>query len=171
MGCDIHMYVEFKRSNWSMETGWKCGDYFRITDPTNPDCEPIHIDLFGDRCYSLFAVLANVRNRGYGEEYPYISMPRGIPVDATEYVRGEYGRWGCDAHSSSYLTLREIVEFHVEKKPKNDFGGYILEPLIERLRRRADELGVLYEFELDRPWSNDVPHKMENIRIVFWFDN
>lgn len=171
MGCDIHMYVEFKRENWPKDAGWKCGDYFSIVDPTNPQEEPVHIGLIEWRSYSLFAVLANVRNRYCEDAYPYISMPKGLPNDVTEYVRREYESWGIDAHSCSYLTMREIITFNERECPKNDFGQEILKPLIDRLIQRADELGVIYDFEIDHPLKDDVLERLENIRIVFWFDN
>lgn len=167
MGCDIHMHVEFKRPNWHKDAGWKCGDYFTIVDPTDPGCEPIYEGLLERRSYSLFAVLADVRNRGY----PYISEPKGLPADATEFVKKEYDSWGYDAHSCSYLTLREIVEFDRKEHPLNIFGEPILRPLVERLVRRADELNVLYDFEMGRELTDEVLKKIENIRIVFWFDN
>ena len=169
MGCDIHMYVEYKKDDhWSDKKGWLCGDYFHSIDPTDSRYKPEHVGLLEYRSYSLFAVLADVRN---GRGYPYISLPKGLPGDVTKYVEEEYDDWGFDAHSCSYLTMREIVEFHEKEEPKNEFGGYILEPLIERLRQRADELYILYDFEMKRPFADEVLKKMENIRIVFWFDN
>lgn len=171
MGCDIHMYVEFRRANWPKEVGWKSGDYFSILDPTSPNEAPVRMGLIEWRSYSLFAVLANVRNRGYGEAYPYISTPKGLPEDATTYVRKEYDSWGWDAHSCSYLTLRDIVEFDEKEQPKDDFGHEILKPLIDRLIQRADELNVIYDFEIKYPLKEDVLKRLENIRIVFWFDN
>ena len=71
MGCDIHMHVE-RRSSFRNgdKTEWVNGDYFSIKHPHDPDCSIIHQDLYGDRNYALFAVLANVRNRGFGEAYP-----------------------------------------------------------------------------------------------------
>ena len=171
MGCDIHMYVEFKGDRYYRKlNGWQCGDHFHIMNPTDPNEKPERVGLLEDRAYSLFAVLAGVRNRGC-DPYPCISYPRGLPDDVTKYVEEEYDEWGCDAHSCSYLTLREIVEFDNNQWPKNNFGGYILEPLIERLYQRANELWVLYDFETRRPLTEEVLKKMENIRIVFWFDN
>lgn len=172
MGCDIHMHVERRNNRYDGgKTEWVNGDYFSITHPNDPKCAVIHQDLWGERCYDLFAVLANVRNRGYGEAYPYIDEPRGLPDDATQYVKEEYESWGIDAHSCSYFTLRELVEFHEEKKSISGFGFDILEPLIERLKQRADDFNIIYDFEWDRPWTNDLKSKMDNIRIVFWFDN
>lgn len=167
MGCDIHMHVEFKRPSWPKETGWKCGDYFTIVDPTDPNCEPVYEGLLEWRSYSLFAVLADVRNSGY----PYISEPRGLPKDVTAYVAKEYDSWGYDAHSCSYLTFREIFDFNEREKPTNNFGQVILKPLLERLIRRADELNIMYDFELEHEPTEDVLKRMECIRIVFWFDN
>ena len=169
MGCDIHMYVEVKGSvNFRKAQGWQCGDLFSIIDPTDLDEKPERIGLLEDRVYSRFAVLADVRNRG---NYPCISYPRGLPDDVTKYVKEEYEDWRLDAHSCSYLTMREIVEFHESVKPMNEFGGYILEPLIDRLVERADELHIMYDFKMSRPFTKEVLAKMENIRIVFWFDN
>lgn len=167
MGCDIHMHVEFKKSNWTNDIGWKCGDYFTIVDPTDPKCEPEYVGLCENRNYDLFAVLADVRNYG---DFKCISSPRGLPDDVTDYVEKAYEEWSFDAHSTSYLTMREIVEFHEAEKPTNMFGRYILEPLIERLVRRADELYILYDFEAHDPTPSAL-RKMEDIRIVFWFDN
>lgn len=169
MGCDIHMHVEFKSNrHWSGKKDWMCGDHFHSIDPTDSRYVIQHVGLLEDRCYSLFSVLANVRN---GRDLPYISDPKGLPNDVTKYVEEDYDSWGCDAHSCSYLTLREIFEFNEKVEPKNEFGGYILEPLIDRMFQRADELNVLYDFELKHPITDDVRKKMENIRIVFWFDN
>lgn len=166
MGCDIHMHVEFKRPNWSSDVGWKCGDYFTIVDPTDPKCEPEYVGLCEHRNYDRFAILADVRNY----DRKYISSPRGLPEDVTDYVMKEYKTWIDDAHSTSYLTMREIVEFHESEKPTDIFGNYILEPLIDRLTQRADELYLLYEHEVKDPTPSAL-RKMEDIRIVFWFDN
>ena len=73
MGCDIHMCVERRANRYGGgKTEWVNGDYFSIKEPLDPNCEPIRQDLYDGRNYDLFAVLANVRNRGYGEELPYI---------------------------------------------------------------------------------------------------
>ena len=164
MGCDIHMHVEYKITRKD-DAVWRCGDYFKIDNPLSRDTQVTHMDLYGDRDYDLFAVLANVRNYNHVD---YIAEPKGLPDDVTEYVRQEYCRWGCDAHSCSYFTLRELIDYHVEHVPQDIFGDDILKPLIDRLKQRADELNVLWDFE----WNNSVTHeKADNIRIIFWFDN
>lgn len=172
MGCDIHMCVERRSDRYGGgKTEWVNGDYFSIKDPYDSECAPIRQDLYSDRNYALFAVLANVRNRGYGEAYPYIDEPRGLPNDVTEYVKDEYEAWDMDAHSCSYFTLRELIDFHEAKRPTNDLGYDILEPLIERIKRRAHEFWIIYEFEWKYPYTDELKNKMDDIRIVFWFDN
>lgn len=68
MGCDIHNHVEYKRTV-NGEQGWICGDYFSVNpyyEEGNEDGETPYslVDFCGDRNYSLFATLANVRNYG-----------------------------------------------------------------------------------------------------------
>lgn len=163
MGCDIHMCVEYRRGR---DEKWRSGDYFHSINPIDPNGQYHRVDLYDDRCYSLFAVLADVRNSGY----EIIDDPRGLPEDVTDYVKADYDSWGLDAHSCSFFTLRELKEWDERHEPTNMFGGRILEPLIERLIQRANELGVVYDFEWKRADSK-VYEKAENIRIIFWFDN
>lgn len=164
MGCDIHMYVEYKDKGGS----WRSGDYFQLDDPLCDFPKRRRIELYGDRNYALFAVLANVRNGGCD----YIDLPRGLPDDATDYVKHEYERWRGDAHSCSYFTLRELIDFHDECRPLNDFGYDILEPVISRMKQRADSLELIWDFEwAETRCRNDARKKADNIRIVFWFDN
>ena len=168
MGCDIHMYVEYSRTG-KEENDWICGDYFRVDNPLAETPFIKRIALHGDRNYSLFAVLADVRN---SQLIDYISEPRGLPYDATEYVKREYSAWGNDAHSCSYFTLRELIDYHEEYKPQDSIGRYILKPLIDKLKQRANELDLIWDFEWHNSFTRDVAYKKANrIRIVFWFDN
>lgn len=165
MGCDIHTHVEFRRD---CRENWQCGDYFATINPLDPDAKYVIQELCGDRNYSLFAVLANVRNDG---SHDYIDKPRGLPDDATEFVKQDYEDFGWDAHSCSYLTLRELIEYHDEHKPKDIFGHYILLPLINDLKRRADEFHFIYEFSWDGVRRDEALQQAENMRFIFWFDN
>lgn len=168
MGCDIHMHVEYKISSKD-DAVWRCGDYFRLDNPLAEEPNIKRIELYSSRNYDLFAVLADVRNYDYME---YISDPKGLPWDVTEYVKRDYRAWGNDAHSCSYLTLRELIDYHKEHDQVDVFGNDILKPLIDRLKQRADELDVIWDFEWDNSLTRDVAYKKaNNIRIVFWFDN
>ena len=46
----------------------------------------------------------------------------------------------------------------------------ILEPIIEKLKERADELNVIYDWTWDTN-PRDAYELSDKIRIVFWFDN
>lgn len=166
MGCDIHMCVEYRPNS---EEKWRSGDYFHSNDPTKPLTGRRRVDLYNDRDYELFAVLAGVR--GYREE-GCIDDPRGLPDDVTDYVRESYEYWGNDAHSASFFTLQELIDFDTEHQPADFIGCYILDPLIRRLKQRADELNVVYDFEWKDVHNREhLRKKANNIRIVFWFDN
>jgi hypothetical protein len=114
MGCDIHTRVEVflprveGAPRWVMfdddifDTGWGEG---RMT------CEP-----FGDRNYTLFALLANVRN-GYGfagivtgNPVTPLDEPRGVPSNASLGWLAEVDSWDVDMHSHTWFTLRELLE-------------------------------------------------------------
>lgn len=204
MGCDIHLYVEYRKTIKD-ESKWYSGDYLML----NPyygvydDEEPKYniVPLYNNRNYDLFAILADVRNYCGNK---YISLPKGLPCDVTKETIKESFYWGTDGHSHSYFTLRELLEFEPEPinrkgyiskedADKLDAGivptvwynwtnaeGFVyrewidntngLEPLINLLKQRADELGVVYnwrwEYEPDKALE-----RAENIRIVFWFDD
>lgn len=81
-------------------------------DPPFKTAEP-----YGERHYTLFAALADVRNGfGFGgvdlgDPIQPIDRPRGVPPDCSpewrEYVEG----WGVDGHSHSWLTVKETLEW------------------------------------------------------------
>lgn len=168
MGCDIHMYVEYK-STRDENSNWRCGDYFQMDDPVMDKTDIKRIELSGDRNYDLFAVLADVRNYDLVD---YISEPRGLPNDATEFVKREYADWAEDAHSCSYFTLQELIDYQEEHKPIDFLGHSILQPLIDKLKQRANDLNLIWDFEWKKYSVDSTVHKKANhIRIVFWFDN
>jgi len=47
----------------------------------------------------------------------------------------------------------------------------ILEDLISGLKKRADELNIIYDFLWEEESYNEAYEKSNGIRIVFWFDN
>jgi hypothetical protein len=114
MGTDIHSRVEvflprYQGSpRWVMiedelfDAGWGDG---RMT------CDP-----FSDRNYTLFALLANVRN-GYGfagivtgNPITPLDEPRGVPSNASLGWQGEVDAWDVNMHSHTWFTLRELLE-------------------------------------------------------------
>jgi hypothetical protein len=103
------------------------------------------------RDYELFAKMADVRN--YGSVEP-ISKPRGLPLDLSAVVEFEAKHWGADGHSHSYLTLDEVapLEKWLEGPPRKKWApfGYVF----------------------GNGWCrSDLPEGVEDVRLVFWFDN
>lgn len=110
MGCDIHMYVEKK-----IDGKWQFlpppeRELWKNQDGTSY----MGADWYWGRNYSLFAMLADVRN-GYGfagvdrgEKVAPIDFPRGVPSDASPEYLEIVEEWGIDGHSHQYFTLAEL---------------------------------------------------------------
>ncbi len=85
MSCDIHTIVEVKKENTWVGV---------------EECPK----EFSERNYSMFAFLANVRNRFMTKGFE----PKGFPEDMSEQSRELAEKWDSDMHSKSYLTLKEL---------------------------------------------------------------
>lgn len=69
--------------------------------------------LYDGRNYDLFAILADVRN-GYGNEpkrFTPICPPKGLPGNLSNSIKQIADDWGADAHSHSWFTLKELLDF------------------------------------------------------------
>lgn len=153
MGCDVHMYVEKKNNTKrpNMENGkifapvhvfkpwvavkginqWDIDMYNRRLEKDNENehyvkmLEEAKKGCYADwvydgRNYALFAMLAGVRNRC---DFVQISDTKGVPSNMSDTVKNEYEEWYGDAHSASWLTLRELKEFNWNQTTKHQ--GYI----------------------------------------------
>lgn len=113
MGCDIHMYVEYKKSvNNNMV--WVNGDYFKHNPYYKSNDEEKRferMELHGWRNYILFATLAGVRD--YTEKVIPVSEPKGVPDDSSDYVKQANEDWDGDGHTHSWLTLKELKDYQV----------------------------------------------------------
>jgi hypothetical protein len=147
MGCDIQLHTEVKIN----------GQWHHYGAPSV------------DRNYTLFALLANVRNDEPGDKWYVtpISEPRGLPADATALTKFDSDRWGLDGHSHSWINAEEIArvaEFANSKKWRGRDGSAFWE---------ADNFGYLF----GNNWSGFTkypegrPEGLEDVRFVFWFDN
>ena len=149
MGCDIHSFAEVKRKgNWEkvgnhFSLNYFDKKYYKKDKGENP---------FDWRNYTMFAFLADVRNRGALKP---ICEPKGVPTDLSEEVKDKYESWYEDAHSASYLTLKELTDFDYNKKSNENYT--YKEMLGEWFFKHLEELKLLGE--------------PESVRIVFWFDN
>lgn len=125
MGCDIHIYLE-RQLTVNGEKKWVNIDYWKI-DPYYPsdssDKEYQHMSFYSGRNYSLFGVLADVRNDSHNK---VISYPKGLPKDVTIQTQKESEGWGEDVHSHSWLTLRELLKAEAQLVDTKEQG--MLEP-------------------------------------------
>lgn len=127
MGCDIHCFVEKrgpKTGKWKKIGGF-VSDYYRAdNDYFSTDEFKKTSRILMCRNYDEFAVLADVRN-GYGfagcdtgDAIKPIAMPKGLPEDVSSAIKKESDRWGCDGHSHSWLTAKEIKDYDAEGTQK-----------------------------------------------------
>lgn len=200
MGCDIHTHVETyseSKKQWINGDLFKVNPYYIKDEVEDGEKEFTVVELCGDRNYGLFAILADVRNYGDTE---YIDEPRGIPDDCNEMIKKDFEDWGCDAHSASYFTLKELMDFYKEH-PAIKHAGLISPSAAKAL----DEYGVTPNTWcqgtsdttfVHRSWETPTPlahlidelkkrafdlyfvfsedqllGNADKIRFVFWFDN
>lgn len=137
MGCDIHMQVEVLRDGkWSRvdelpprPCSWCDGKVICTRDDgsTYPcfDCNGkyavnktpgLTVRSYKDRNYTVFSVLANVRNDGYVKP---ISEPRGLPSD-TDKRQSDDDEWVFGDHSFSYLKLDEVLAYNWKQVIKDE---------------------------------------------------
>ncbi len=142
MGCDIELHVEIKTE----------GRWLHYRQP------------YVDRNYDLFAKMAGVRNR---KDLRPIAAPRGLPEDVTGSTEWAADYRGSDGHSHSYLTASELAEleaygretgFHFQKRNPGWMDkqfGWLCGNSIATFAAGGDR------------W----PANLEDVRVVFWFDN
>lgn len=104
MGCDIHPHIEIKRGK-----KWVCLESKRDTRHDERE-EPM--EGLSSRNYTLFGVLAGVRDSRVKQIIPR----RGVPEDASDKVKKEYEDERGDAHSASWILLKELLDFNWDKR-------------------------------------------------------
>ena len=141
MGCDIHAHIEVK-----VEDKWR---HF-----STPSVE---------RNYRLFALMAGVRN--YDEIEP-IAEPKGLPEDITYLTKIDYEGWKLDAHDESFLTVRELVELDRRwRYYRNELKNWKHIEIIFHTYIFGGSLTGWYQYPQDNT------RNIEDLRVVFWFDN
>ena len=162
MGCDIHIRTEVKRyrsNDKERQNGvWICADKFVVNHDHilygEEERYSVENEIYEDRNYRLFAVLAGVRNN---YDVTPISPPRGLPVDASDETKQYHNSYGSDAHSESFLTLEELEQYQHWEHP---IHGDLFKGTIDKLRNLTRQHSYP-EYEI----------RADDVRIVFWFDN
>lgn len=148
MGCDIHTYCEkLIDGKWEHVLG---GCPYEGTVKG--------MELFDWRSYSIFGFLGNVRNHSCCEP---LSKNRGLPENVSDTVKYARESWGIDGHSTSFITLKEFLDFDydktfTDKRDCNEIVSY------------REFLGDGFFRELEKMKAIGSP---EEVRLVFWFDN
>ena len=156
MGCDIHMYVEYRSRINNTTIKWCDGNLYEVNkyyEFYEDDDEPKYIRVCLNnerRNYTLFGLLAGIRYYGIKP----IASPRGFPDDASKSIAEEYASWGSDAHTASWLTLAELMN---AARSHPDLLNYLVDELQEYFNR-------LFPYPSPLITANE-------LRIVFWFDN
>ena len=142
MGCDIHAHIEVKVSG-----EWH--HWMALNIPRN---------------YSLFARLAGVRTDKPGDQqYPL----RGIPDNMSLLTNMDYNRGFGDWHHLSWITGKELsdVQDWYEREAR------IRDPEAD-LCYVFSVFGYLFGNGYDvKRYPEDYPSTVEDVRMVFWFDN
>lgn len=132
MGCDIHVCTEtFKYSRgekkWVNSDNWRLNEYYGgEEDAQEYDLKPI----YNDRNYLLFSLLADVRNYGGNKSFEFDS---GVPDDVSDKTLSEYERWGDDAHTPGWATLKELKEAKAQT-PKVKRKGFVIKKEADKYR-------------------------------------
>lgn len=196
MGCDIHLFTERQKNinneqKWVNVDNWKLNPYYEENDEDGESKYYLN-SAYKDRSYALFSILANVRNDSNNKP---ISEPKGLPEDISEVVKAESDKWGCDGHSHSFLTMKELYDYY-EHNNIVKFSGLVDDKGAKEIdagkmpnwwyktskqkgliwKEWRQENYVLKNFieALERHFELEYYRKEEDsekFRIVFWFDN
>lgn len=200
MGVDIILFGERRTPNGTWEV---IGDLVPNVsyDADDPDFvnEPplIPDDLDIPRCSALFAILADVNNNRTAEPYEPISLPRGLPLDASPLTLQWYSCWAGGAFGASWLTIGEIDSYDWMRE-KQHYGS--VDPRAEFLFRsnpfgfpfadwpqgvqvsyseHTSDVGnarwrSTYAESAGLQWFRELLKPFElfdDVRLVFWFDH
>ena len=107
-----------------------------------------------DRDYDFFAAIAGVR----GSHPLFNNHPRFIPADISELSLYAIAEGSTDDHSHSWMTIKEFSEIALTVNPDR----------------------FVTEWDKKEPWEplfgrplflNRSADRIEDYRIIFWFDN
>ena len=106
MGCDIHATIERKQYDWWLASAK---------------------DVDIDRNYSLFTMLADVRNydRERKPKNVVIALPRGTPEDKSFGHGDLIKEWEGDDHSHSWITFKELKNHKQKFFKSQDFYKFM----------------------------------------------
>ena len=148
MGCDIHAYAEVLLKGRWHQAG-EVGYDWNYDTVTHEETRILAIkDVYDERNYTLFGILAGVR---VDDEEPIIER-RGLPSDVSKELKKRSDNMGADGHSHHYYYVDELVENKLRFVGREYVKSFVPEVI--------DYLVGLGKFP-----------GVEDVRFVFWFDN
>lgn len=192
MGCDIHMCLEYRpRHNeyiegtkqWVTTRGqWTSADLFRKPTLNEREIfgetrEYVMSDVYSDRNYALFSLLAGVRDYDMPINMDSV-ISHGTPNDCCTEVAEELNRWNSCGHTYRYCTLDQLIDWYDKysayqpKIASEQFEPAIegLHTLIDSIENQLDRLCIIWKFEFENP-TQLTKDKIKDVRVVFWFDD
>lgn len=127
MGCDIHTCLEVRKDGkWAplarmLPNKWydkEAAEKAQAAGEEYWETPEIVETIYDGRNYSLFAMLADVRNgRGFagsdtGDGFLPIAFPKGIPDDAHPNTIEFLNSYGVDGHSHTWHTLAALEKYN-----------------------------------------------------------
>lgn len=186
MGCDIHIYSESL-----IEGKWVLNESIKDVNAGQPEYGEPHYDtidadnLYLGRNYFFFGILAGVRSW----DDPDFDI-KGFPDNCSSDLLLLYNQWGRDAHTPSYVTLKELEEWlgKEQYEGRTDALKFQIEWWIDELKKVnvgnviSSMSGFLngkymddeYEYvhSVITGWVDKLKQRAgEDQRIVFWFDS
>ena len=166
MGCDIHMYTERwdkRTEKWQSFDFWEMNPYYQ-EDPEDPEDakweKKFHtVEFDGDRWYDKFSILSyGVRGEPEG---PY-AAELGMPTDCHKELAEQYILEDCDAHSVNHITVTDFRKLVAQYRVLRGSDSP-LQPMHEALNEHIQRK-LKYKHLIDE-------QSMDEIRLVYWFDN
>lgn len=162
MGCDIHVFIEYKVN----DDQWKA--HHKHVEDKNGHIRSVSAT---GRNYELFGELAGVRSSG--------GFANGLPEDVSDIIKQESDYWTSDGHSHSHMSLEKyekiLKQQNYEMTDRTDMFydweniDYIKSPpsfttIVSGCKRHAEEL------QTDAILLDDNVPTIKH-RLIFWFDN
>jgi len=170
MGCDIHMYIEYKKE--------KSSSWVNFGGKLNPG-----------RDYLMFAIISGVRD--YGKEYTMFN-PKGLPSDLGGFTNAEnliyISDEVCDCGAEVACTLKSAIEWekYGQKITYNQGKAtWVTHPdwhshsylsydeykqVVYKYYSFQDRISKL-EYKIVLDIMKSFIYNKCSVRIVFWFDN
>ncbi len=168
MGCDIHLVLEKYDDNlceWVGLHDYSLPPSEALLSRVDPDIVN-NIDFrVGRRDYNFFANLAGVRAVVPTGSYITFPSPKGLPPDASSLALHKHSLWEHDAHSASWMSLKEFTLIYAREVKEN-----LDELVAERISNEYKQLTWAMYREVSGEYMSE-GDDVDKYRIVFWFDN